>query len=90
MARASDFPSSATKVSEDLILNLVVGRFRGVRRVPALPLLVVAVFAGWLGLIAPASSVIEGITTIGFIAFFAFMLSLGIAILLRQRRPAAA
>lgn len=52
--------------------------------------LVVAVFAGWLGLIAPASSVIEGITTIGFIAFFAFMLSIGIAILLRQRRPAAA
>ena len=52
--------------------------------------LVAAVFAGWLGLIAPASSVIEGITTIGFIAFFAFMLSIGIAILLRQRRPAAA
>ena len=52
--------------------------------------LVVAVFAGWLGLIAPASSVIEGITTIGFIAFFAFMLSIGIAILRRQRRPAAA
>ncbi len=52
--------------------------------------LVVAVFAGWLGLIAPASSAIEGITTIGFFAFFAFMLSIGIAILLRQRRPAAA
>jgi hypothetical protein len=47
--------------------------------------LVVAALAGWLGLLAPASGVIEGITAIGFIAFFVFMLSMGIAILLRQR-----
>lgn len=52
--------------------------------------LVVAIFAGWLALLAPASSVIEGITFLGFIAFFAFMLSMGIALLLRQRRAATA
>lgn len=48
--------------------------------------LVVAVFAGWLGLLAPASSVIEGLTTIGFVAFFTFMASMGIALLRRGRR----
>jgi hypothetical protein len=37
----------------------------------------------------PASGVVEGITTFGFIAFFVFMASMGIAILLRQRRTAA-
>lgn len=51
--------------------------------------LFVAVFAGWLGLLSPASGVVEGITTFGFIAFFVFMASMGIAILLRQRRTAA-
>lgn len=50
--------------------------------------LVVAAVAGWLGLLSPASSVIEGITTLGFIAFFIFMLSMGIALLLRQRGEA--
>lgn len=49
---------------------------------------VAAFFAGWLGLLAPASSVIEGITTIGFFAFFAFLLALGIALLRRGRTPA--
>ena len=49
--------------------------------------LVVAVFAGWLGLLGPASSLIEGISSIGFLAFFVFMLSMGIA-LLRRRPPA--
>jgi hypothetical protein len=48
--------------------------------------LVAAVFAGWLGLFGPASGVIEGISTIGFLAFFVFMLSLGTALLLRRRR----
>jgi hypothetical protein len=42
---------------------------------------VVAGFAGWLGLLAPASSVIEGVSNIGFPAFFIFMLSTGIAML---------
>jgi hypothetical protein len=50
--------------------------------------IVVAVFAGWLGLLAPASSVIEGLTAIGFLGFFLFMLSMGIAILRGQRRLA--
>ena len=49
-----------------------------------------AVVGGWLGLLAPASSVIEGISALGFIAFFVFMVSVGIAILVRQRRPATA
>jgi hypothetical protein len=47
--------------------------------------LFVGVFAGWLGLLSPASSVISGITTIGFLAFFVFMLSMGITLL--RRRP---
>jgi hypothetical protein len=34
------------------------------------------------------SSVIEGLTTIGFFAFFAFLLALGIALLRRGRTPA--
>jgi len=49
--------------------------------------IVTAVFAGWLGLLAPASSVIEGLTTIGFLGFFVFLASMGVAIL--RRRPAA-
>jgi hypothetical protein len=49
---------------------------------------VAAFFAAWLGLLAPASSVIEGLTTIGFFAFFVFLLALGIALLRRGREPA--
>jgi hypothetical protein len=45
-----------------------------------------AVFAGWLGLLAPASSVIEGLTFIGFLGFFVFLAAMGVAIL--RRRPA--
>jgi hypothetical protein len=45
-----------------------------------------AVFAGWLGLLAPASSLIEGLTTIGFFAFFVFLAATGVAIL-RRREP---
>jgi hypothetical protein len=51
--------------------------------------LVVAVLAGWLGLLGPASSVIEGVTTFGFLGFFVFMASMGIAILRRERRSAS-
>jgi Domain of unknown function (DUF4386) len=50
--------------------------------------LVAAVFAGWLGLLSPAASVIEAVSVIGFLAFFVFMLSFGIAVLVRQRRLA--
>jgi hypothetical protein len=39
-------------------------------------------------ILAPVSSVIEGLTTIGFFAFFAFLLALGIALLRRGRTPA--
>ena len=49
--------------------------------------LIAAVFGGWLGLVAPLSSVIEGLTTIGFLAFFLFLISMGITIL--RRRTAA-
>lgn len=50
--------------------------------------LVAAVFAGWLSLVAPLSSAIEGITVIGFFAFFAFLVSMGITILRRRGEPA--
>jgi len=51
--------------------------------------LVAAVFAGWLGIFAPISSVIEGISTIGFLAFFIFLVCFGIA-LLRRGSPTVA
>ena len=43
------------------------------------------VFAGWLGLLSPASSFIDNVTFVGFIGFFVFMASLGVALL--RRRP---
>jgi hypothetical protein len=46
--------------------------------------LVVAFLAGWLGLASPASDVIEAITSFGFIGFFVFMLSMGVALLRRR------
>jgi hypothetical protein len=51
--------------------------------------LVVAVFGGWLGLLGPASDIVEGVSSIGFIGFFVFMASAGIAILRRRRQFAA-
>jgi hypothetical protein len=50
--------------------------------------LVVAFFAGWLGLLAPAVGFVEGLTGIGFGGFFVFLASMGIAVLLRQKRSA--
>lgn len=50
---------------------------------------VVAVVAGWLRLLEPASDVIEGVSSIGFVGFFVFIASMGIAILRRRRRLAA-
>jgi uncharacterized protein DUF4386 len=47
----------------------------------------VAVFAGWLSLLGPASNVIEGVTVLGFLGFFVFMASMGVALL--RRRNAA-
>jgi len=35
----------------------------------------VGALAGWLGLLSPASSVISGISSTGFIGFFGFMLT---------------
>jgi hypothetical protein len=49
--------------------------------------MVAAVCAGWIGLLGPASSLIEGISSIGFIAFFLFMLSMGVALLRRRGQP---
>lgn len=48
--------------------------------------LVAAVFGGWLGLLGPASDLLEAATSIGFVAFFVFMASAGIAILLGRKR----
>ena len=45
----------------------------------------VGFLAGWLGLLSPVSEVIEGFSGIGFLGFFVFMLSIGIAILRRSR-----
>ncbi len=47
----------------------------------------VGVFAGLATLLRPASNVIEEITSVGFVAFFLFMASMGIALL--RRRPEA-
>ena len=47
----------------------------------------VAVSAGWIGLLAPASGLTEGLSSIGFIAFFVFMLSMGIALLRHRAEP---
>ena len=46
--------------------------------------LVVGIFAGLFGLLSPASSVIDGLTFIGFIAFFVFMACMGVALLRRR------
>lgn len=46
--------------------------------------LLVGVLAGWLGLAAPASDVIEAISSLGFIGFFVFLLSMGISMLRRD------
>ncbi len=46
--------------------------------------IVTAVFAGWLYLLSPVSSIVEGLSVIGFLAFFIFMASLGVALLRRH------
>ena len=46
--------------------------------------LLVGALAGWLGLLSPASSVIASISNIGFIGFFVFLLTMGIALLRRR------
>jgi hypothetical protein len=43
--------------------------------------LVVGLLGGWLGQLGWASEVISGISSLGFISFFVFMLSMGIALL---------
>lgn len=50
--------------------------------------LFVAAVAGWLGALSPASGVIDGITFVGFVAFFLWMLVLGIALLRLPSVPA--
>jgi hypothetical protein len=42
--------------------------------------------AGWVGLLSPAFSVLEGITFLGFVAFFLWMASMGVALLRRGPR----
>jgi hypothetical protein len=64
-----------------------IGKTRAVPRWLGWLAWVVAVFAGWLSLLGPASSVIEGLTSIGFLGFFVFMAGMGVA-LLRRREPA--
>jgi hypothetical protein len=45
------------------------------------------VVAGWLGLLSPASSVIDALTFVGFVGFFVWIAAMGFA-LLRRRPPA--
>jgi hypothetical protein len=49
----------------------------------------VGVFAGWLGLLSLTWGAIEAVTFLGFVGFFVFMASVGVA-LLRRRPPLAA
>jgi hypothetical protein len=51
--------------------------------------MVAAVFAGWLGLFSPLSSVIDGLTFPGFLAFFVFLAAVGVAVLRQKEKPAA-
>jgi hypothetical protein len=51
--------------------------------------IVAAVFAGWLGIVSPLSSVIDGLTFPGFIAFFVFLAGTGVVLLRRKELPAA-
>lgn len=51
--------------------------------------LVVAVLAGWLGLLAPASGIAEGLGAIGFVGFFVFLAAMGVALLRRPKAIAA-
>jgi hypothetical protein len=51
--------------------------------------LVVGFLAGWLGLVSPFSTVVAAASGIGFIGFFVFMLSMGVAMLIRGRTAPA-
>jgi len=50
--------------------------------------LLVGFLAGWVGLASPASQLISDISSVGFIGFFVFMLSMGLALLRRNRKRA--
>ena len=50
--------------------------------------LLVGFLAGWVGLASPASQLISDISSVGFIGFFVFMLSMGVALLRRNRKGA--
>jgi hypothetical protein len=48
--------------------------------------LFVGVLGGWIGLLGPASSVIEGITFPAFLGFFVWLASMGVVLLRRRGR----
>jgi hypothetical protein len=48
--------------------------------------LFVGALGGWIGLLAPASSVIEGLTFPAFVGFFVWLASMGVALLRRRER----
>ena len=50
--------------------------------------LAAGLLAGWVGALAPASAAFEALSSIGLLGFFVFLLSLGIAMLRRERRSA--
>ena len=47
---------------------------------------VTAAFAGWLGVVAPLSGVLDGLTFIGFAAFFVWIAAMGVSLLRRYAR----
>ena len=49
--------------------------------------LFVGALGGWIGLLGPASSVIEGLTFPAFLGFFVWMASMGVVLLRRRDRP---
>jgi len=52
--------------------------------------LFVGALGGWIGLLGPASSLIEGITFPAFLGFFVWMASMGVVLLRRREKPAPA
>jgi hypothetical protein len=51
---------------------------------------VTGALGGWLGALSPISGVIEGVSSIGFLTFFVWVASMGVALLRRGRAPRVA
>src|SRR4029079_3072852 len=63
-----------------LMYAIAIRRTGFIRRWIAWLAIVVAIFAGLGEALSPASSVIEGLTFIGFVAFFVWMAAMGVTL----------